>query len=117
MSNEDLQDLCRKWQRTLRLQDWFVTVSYARFRELTDGAQANVAINFEKRAAQIRIMEPSDYPTTDIIAPQDIEQALVHELLHLHFASFDDKISEFERTAEEQVLNALAAAFVGREVS
>lgn len=116
MTQVKLDKLLTYWQKRLRLQDWFVTVKIVPQTDLLEGKQATVGFNMEKRAATIKILDPRDYPR-DTFSPQDIEQALVHELLHLHLGSFDGALAATELTLEEQVINSIAAALTSREIS
>ena len=77
-----LDKLCIKWRKLLRLQDWRVEVSVCRFDEMTQyNDSGNCSWNLDLKAAQIRIIHPEDYPQ-DAFEDQDIEQILVHELIH-----------------------------------
>lgn len=61
------------------------------------------------RNALILIVDPLDQPTGGMRL-YNIEETLIHELLHLHFAPLD--ISESLTLAEEQAINAIARALV-----
>ncbi len=102
----DLDALCRYWQGVLRLQDWEVIVRYERHLD-TEG---RASISHDYKRAYIRIVDPIDWQNT--WRPQDIEHALVHELLHLHFAPFKTENDSPLGAAEEQAVESLARAFV-----
>lgn len=114
----NLKDLCAKWQMILRLQDWDVEVKYSRDRDFNSpGCQAECRIADTLKKAYIRIQDPVDY---DSVGPQDIEQSLVHELVHLHTHGFTKELARHEGevrkdTAEyilfEQAVEVLATAF------
>lgn len=59
------------------------------------------------------VLDPVDYPP-DIITPYELEETLVHELLHLHFAPFMSEHDTLERTLQEQAIDAIAKALVSR---
>jgi hypothetical protein len=107
---DHLNDLCREWQRVLRLQDWDVQVKIARGFQLGK-RQGECEYVQSLRQAVIRILDPNDWP--DQNWPQDIEATLVHELLHLHFAPFmsdageDDLINIAQEVAIDQIAKAL----------
>jgi len=74
--------------------------------------QGNCSPSVNKKMAQIRIVTPSDYDNPEW--PQDVEKTLVHELLHLHTMSFtEEQPSKYPLMLEEQMVDALALAFVG----
>ncbi len=112
MTESDLQALCTKWQKRLRLQDWTIAVRVVRKRDLdlTD-AEGQVQWVLSRREAFIKLMDPIDYSPT-AMTPQDLEVSLVHELLHLYFAPFDAEKGTLEETCQEQAIDALSNALV-----
>jgi hypothetical protein len=94
------------------LQDWFITASIKRSRDLLDNSQACVSWVLNKKMATIGIIDPIDYPP-DSMFPQDMEISLVHELLHLHFAPISDKDfdNQFE-LAEEQAIESISFGLI-----
>lgn len=112
MTQEQLEALCREWQKTLRLQDWDVKVRIVRQRDMDNhNAQGEVDWTLPKKSAAISILDPTDYPPNSWWG-QDIERTLVHELLHLHFAPFVEEEDGLKRVAEEQAIDCLAIALV-----
>lgn len=67
--------------------------------------------NAEIKSAVIRILDPVDYPD-DLIAPQDQEQTLVHELLHLVFSVVEVGMNETQKALNHQIIETLAKALV-----
>jgi hypothetical protein len=53
-------------------------------RDMPEGMQGCVDITWSRKEAVVSILDPVDYPP-DSAWEQDMEQVLVHELLHLHF--------------------------------
>jgi hypothetical protein len=99
-NQEQLDEVCAEWQKTLRLQDWKVKVNIRRQNEMSiNNVAGEVDWTLTLKQANINILDKVDYPP-DLMTPQDQEQVLVHELLHLHFAPFDD----FDRDSKEYVL-------------
>lgn len=83
-----LRELLGYWQPLLRLQDWEITL------EVADGlawARAGLSPhtvgtcrqNDAHGWAQIRLLRAADIPEHIVPACLDLEQTLVHELLHL----------------------------------
>lgn len=106
----ELQALCLDWQRRLRLQDWTVRATWARYWELN--GVAHVAYVTEAKTAHIKVIVPEDYRSDEDLWPYVPEQSLVHELLHLHFAPFDTERGSPLHIAEEQAVAAMAEALV-----
>jgi hypothetical protein len=113
MKQDELNELLAMWQYLLRLQDWDIKAKFARVSTF-DVGQSEGEVNWvlSKRQAIVKILDPVDYPE-DAGWPQDAEQTLVHELLHLHFAPFDAESGSPELTAQEQAIEAISKALVG----
>jgi len=99
-----------KWTRILRLQDWNIDISVKRERDMFTAAVGGcVNFHFEKRHAIIQILDPIDFdPDTPCKPDQDMEQTLVHELLHLHLTQWKEDHKPFE----EQAIHAIAQALI-----
>jgi hypothetical protein len=113
LTEEELRAKCAEWQRILRLQDWDVVVSIDRARDMTlSEVDGECEWTLASKQARIRILDPMDFPP-DSKWPQDMEQILVHELLHLHFAPFDRfERGSLEHVAMEQAIDLIASALV-----
>jgi len=111
-NDEELQAACELWQKRLRLQDWIVKASICRARDmLKEGVNGECRWVLEKKMANVRILDPVDYPD-DLMEPQDHERTLVHELLHLHFAPFDREYDENKDILIEQAIDSIAYGLV-----
>lgn len=99
-----------QWQDILGLASWDITVTYGDPGEMTQrGALAEVAANWEREQAEIRLLPPAliDWQS------EDVEYAIVHELLHLVFWHFMPPADQpLARELFEQSLNRVARAFV-----
>lgn len=108
MTQKRLDALVAKWQKELRLQDWTITASICRSYDMPDSDLAgNISMNFDLRLARIKLLSVQDQNCDWFI--RDLEEILIHELLHVHFWSFDPDLTKVQQSSEEQVLNALAA--------
>ena len=109
-TQDQLQEKLLEWQKRLRLQDWIIKVKLVRERDMNlDGVQGEVFWVIEKKMATIRILDPIDYPP-DEMEPQDMENILVHELLHLHFAPL--RYDGFSEIAEEQAIESITSGII-----
>lgn len=108
-TEEQLQQKCAEWQKRLRLQDWIVKIRLCRAHELPIGSLAHVHYTVEKKMASIRITDPVDYPP-DSMVPYDMENSLVHELLHLHLAPITGDKASIE---EEQAIECITSGLLG----
>ncbi len=80
-NNRQLRQRLSIWKKRLRLQDWRVDASIVRARELP-GRLAEVAPNVPRKMAEIKLQDPRDDQKGE---PRDMEEDLVHELVHLHY--------------------------------
>ena len=109
MTLEELENLCWEWQVRLRLQDWDVKLRFARAYEI-DGADARNVFQRNYKTSSIKIVSAEDIDPSRLHQP-DVEQSLVHELLHLHFASIDN-FSGAELVIFEQAIDLIAWGLV-----
>lgn len=105
------------WQKQLRVQDWNITVTVVRKSEV-EGGYAEVETSYAYRSAKIRLVDPVDFEDSDGERERDMEDSLVHELLHIvlkdcRIHSKDDH-GNLTNTgvAEERAIDALAGALV-----
>lgn len=111
MTQAELEALCAKWQRILRLQDWDVVPKLVRWHEMPTDRLGECDHRLSKKMAVIRVLDPNDAPPNNAW-PHDPEKTLVHELLHLHFAPFRAEPDTPADVAQEQVIDTLARALV-----
>ena len=80
MTEFELQDCCRFWQQTLRLQDVQIEVRFVRKLELD--ATGQTTLRSDNNGALIQIC-PKSLANLDTLWSTDEEVILVHELLHV----------------------------------
>jgi hypothetical protein len=111
MNQEELQALCAKWQKILRLQDWDAEAVFVRQSDL-DTADARCFPRLSRKEAMIKILDPRDFHgerlSGDDGSLASIETLLIHELLHLHYEPYWD---ESQSDAMEQTIHSLAKGF------
>lgn len=89
VSPEELLVLADEWRYALGLQNWTIKIVFLKAQEMpTEGAQATVEVALPIRGAVISFVEPDNYVGN---FPYNMEQALIHELLHIKFESFMHK--------------------------
>jgi hypothetical protein len=113
ITQRGLEELCIKWQGILRLMDWEVKVRFVRHWEMKPDREGAVDWSINGKAASIKILDPRDF-STEAKWPQDVEQVLVHELVHLHLAPFDETDGT-KAMLLEQAVDLLACALVDRD--
>lgn len=115
MTEAELQTLCEKWQKRLRLQDWIVHVVVKRIYDMAPDTAGRCEWEIRNKQALIKILDERDYDPT-IMLPFDQEKTLVHELIHLHMSPFDRKKEEDENEldiiAKEQAVECIAWGLV-----
>lgn len=110
----DLDALLAYWQPVLGLTSWAVCVIYARQSDpiLYDDHMfysGRCEMVRQRQQADITILEPGDQTSR---RGADVEQTLVHELLHLHFDAVSPEKGTEQHIQFEIAINALALGFV-----
>ena len=106
-----LQSVCTEWQKLLRLQDWDITATFARSREMVHEGKhlwGKADLSYEHRYAEISILHPDDCDSDE--ERGEIETTLVHELLHIYFTPVRGETPDV--LAEEQAINSLSTLLV-----
>jgi len=113
LTEDELREKCAEWQAILRLQDWDIQVTIERASSFKiPGNEGECEWNIQYKTALIRILDPVDFPPYSKW-PYDMEETLVHELLHLHFVPFDNFEREtHEKNAVEQAINLITCALL-----
>lgn len=114
-TQEQLEESLTYWQEKLRLRDWIIKVKIARQRDMSlSDKLGEINFNVHTKTALISIIDPSDY---DDWGEQDMENTLVHELLHLHFSAisyhFGNKDIVVYEMFEEQAIESITSGLVG----
>jgi len=105
----DLVKLTRLWQKRLNLTHWNIAVRYHRTHEHRNVAGRCTFVQ-QTLEARISVLDPIDW--TDDTFVQDIEQIVVHELLHLWFCPVQPDSAAREDVCFEQAINTVASALV-----
>lgn len=111
-TEQQLIDLCREWQKILKLEHWEIALHVSRARDFAvEGRCGECSWVLSTALATMRIIDPVDYPESPF--KQDMELILVHELLHLHMCPFDlTKQDSLEETMMERAIDHIAKALV-----
>lgn len=109
MTEATLIEICRKWQRRLRLQDWDIKIIFVRQFEMRPDVLGCCEPVIEKKVALIKIVDPIDYPT-DCRWGLDVENTIIHELLHCHFEPVSKDGGVFVEQAIESITSGLLSA-------
>lgn len=104
-------DVCMRYQKLLRLQDWRVEVVIVPKSKLRTRTQAQIDWLLLRRSATISLLRPADYRRL-FREPQDMELDIVHELCHLHLLGLGVIDGTPEDIAQEQAIEALSEGIV-----
>lgn len=112
LTEDELSELCVKWQNLLRLSHWAIGIRICRRNEMPlQEAQATNHISLTTEQALISILDSKDYPES--IFSQDMEVSLVHELLHIPLKYFTDpEQSSLEYIHMEAFIEGMARLLV-----
>ena len=108
----DLQQIVNKWIPILRLQDWDITILYGN-RETTENMLGKSRISRNLKIVSIFICSP-ELIDPNWLGSKDIEETIVHELIHLHCSYFDSSFKENTLESEnlEVMIDKIAIALV-----
>ena len=107
----EAEALCQEWQRRLRLRDWDVKIVVSRSDEMRPNCSGTCSTILSNKTALVTLMHPIDH-SERCLWPYDMEETLVHELLHMHFAPFQADEDTPADTAQEQAIDLIAHALV-----
>ncbi len=119
MTDAELQELCQKWQRVLRLQDWRINVKFVDTEHIPDNALGACKVFADSKLALIKLSRPEAIDKTDGFSAafpymDDTERTLVHELLHIHLDGlFDGEADKLKQTMKEQAIEAITDGLIG----
>jgi hypothetical protein len=110
---EELRERCTLWQKRLRLQDWDVIVEFERQVSLSKPHRcAENEYMWSLKRSKISLIDPVDAAAPGWFRPIDPELSLVHELLHLHFAPFEEEAGSDKQADQELAIEMIAEALV-----
>lgn len=108
-SEESLQHICERfYQPALGIADWVITVKVVPAGDI-DGNQGSARILSHCRCATIKIAHPVGLGSSRP-RPVDMEETLVHELLHVVMHRLPDSIPTIDL---EQIIESISPCIVG----
>lgn len=111
MKKSELEELLRRYQKRLRLQDWDIDLKIRRLSEMEIGLVATIDWEIEHKTATISMLDPRRRKEHYDGASE--EHLLVHELLHLHFIPFRPPATDVARKLQmEQAINMITKALL-----
>jgi len=110
LTEPELQECCRYWQKVLRLNDVEIEVSFARKLELDCTGQTQ--FTSDNNAALIQIC-PNTLANLDTLWMIDEEVILVHELVHVQERTWAVS-KEFRDLLQNKAINAAHEAGIER---
>jgi hypothetical protein len=103
------------WQRRLGLNDWNITLMVCRAGELRPQTVGNLHWDAGRKTAVIRVLDVADYGLAPDAAMRDVENTVVHELVHLELSSMPR--SDASIAPEELAVSRLVDALLKLERS
>jgi len=113
VTDAQVHDWLKIWQKRLRLEDWIIDVKIVRIWDLEQGTLGHIDWSSPHKTAVIKVLNPLDYELPKDKIPGDMELSIVHELVHLHLSVLP--LNKSSRFAEEQVVSMIADALVNLE--
>jgi len=110
MNQCDLERLCRKWQKLLRLNDWRIKVEFVSPKKIS-GYDGRTDYDLYDKTANVKILRKEDWTKNHFDRLVDGEMILVHELIELHFMSIPE-LKGIDHDRKEFVANVIADALI-----
>lgn len=112
MTIEEIRSVGAEWAKTFGLQGWDIEYRIVRFHEMvTPDKGAEIVYVMARHEALVKVLEPSDWDPASM-RPQDHEQDVVHELVHLLLAHWDPPKDSLEHDLKEEAVCGLATSFL-----
>ena len=115
MDDANIRNMLPAWKDLLGLGHWDIRARFASMKEL-GSSQARVIFSLPWEKATVLVLRPEDYssPPCSEEATQDVEQSIVHELLHIVFGPImeDSDGDTMRDTLVEQALDRVARVLV-----
>lgn len=111
MDQAKLETLCMTWKKRLGLSHWDITIRFAESGELEEWNEGRVLHKQCQEHALILIKRSEEYNALEG-REQDIEETIVHELLHLVFGLFPEASSDLEEKVFDQSLDRVARVLI-----
>ncbi len=123
ITQKQLDKLTRYWQHVLKLDDWEIRARAVSLGELPEGATGASARERRGRYMSIMVLEPADYERAAAVNDtvpkrgkeilRDIEDTIIHELVHLRLYDLVSATDEQETaTVEEYTVNRVTSALL-----
>ncbi len=115
---EELKERLAYWKDKLHLQDWNIDIQIVPVTTMVGGnwPEAELLSCYGNASAKVRIIRPEDYAGAENFFPQNMEQALVHELLHLYYSDIEpDEENKQQYNCWHRKLDNMATLLVEME--
>jgi hypothetical protein len=121
VSQRQVEAIAAHWQHVLKLDDWRIHVQIVSLDGLEDGTYAGSLRNRDTHVILIRVLRPADYAAFGAEHPPelrgkairaDIEDSIVHELVHLRLDALTQADEKHLDVAEEYTVVRLTEALL-----
>lgn len=112
-TEEDLNEICKKYQKLLRCEDWHVEVKLVHQYELGEDIQGKCDPAISIYRALIRLPIPETFTPSLVVKECNNRLTLIHELLHLVYCALqpspnnEDLINLMFENATDRVAEAI----------
>src|SRR5579884_2073566 len=86
ITQNQVDDWTRLWQKRLDLGEWNITTLIVRVSDLKPDTLGNLKWNTGNRTAVVKVLNPLDYELPAGEIATDIEYTILHELIHLQLS-------------------------------
>lgn len=114
MTQKKLEQISKRWQKLLSLQDWEINIRLAEPDKILDRSLGQARINLKRKIAHIAVLDPKFLSSLESKrAEAEIEDTVVHELIHCLIEPYaPNDWDSLSGVLAEQSIDAIARAFV-----
>jgi hypothetical protein len=125
MPQKKLDAMVKHWQHVLMLDDWEIAASTSRIDDLPEETAGESLVEPQYQVMQIYVLDPADYKALAVrnghnekhgkAITRDIENTVVHEMVHLRLRSYRLAKEDDMVVAEELVVSRITAALLKKK--
>lgn len=101
LGDYQINETIKYWQNKLSLRDWTISWEMLKDADIPGDCYAVVSWNLSYRSAHIKLSDPTSWAS--YCDPTDMEETIVHEMIHITTAPICDKAREIFTEQEQTV--------------
>lgn len=114
LTEKELNDLCRSYQKLLRVQDWQIEVKIVGAHTLGEDVEGDFRASLNTMSAVIRICSPETFQSDPVSPVLNMRRILIHEMIHIVFSTLGpNEKDEVKYSVWESGIDRIATTIYG----